>query len=336
MNGRLRQAARTLARTMTGKSNIANIVNIVNFATKTATATRAPATLAVLSIAAALGAAAALGGCAHAPPPALRPYAAPRVGELLQILTARQAAIRSINARARATSWIGGERLRATVLMLVERAGRLRFEAEVSLQGTVSILTTDHDRFQLLDLRKNQLQQGPACPANVAGLIRIPLAPDEVAAILLGDVKLPASAGLSPLDGGGGGGDAASVSWDPEHGADVLVVKPRGQDGATPAGEIRVLFKRNGATVDVIGASVAGAAGPLWRTSYEELGDGAGGVRLPSLIRFAERTGSFDDGVEIRFKDRTLNAGARPADFVIVPPAGTPVTEVGCSGTPPP
>src|SRR4029077_5996743 len=105
-------------------------------------------------------------------------------------------------------------RVRATVLMLVDRAGRLRFEAEVSLQGTVSILTTHDGDFQMLDLRNNRLQQGPACPANVASLIRMPLAPAEVAAILLGDVQAPAAAAAG-----------AQVEWDAGRGADALVIR---------------------------------------------------------------------------------------------------------------
>jgi hypothetical protein len=255
-------------------------------------------------------------GCPGPHPPAERPYPPPSADELLAALAARQAAVRTMNARARATSWIGGDRLRATVLMLVERAGRLRFEAEISLQGTVSILTTDGGRFQLLDMRKNELRQGPACPANVASLIRIPLAPDDVAAILLGDVKLPTT-------------DHATVSWDAERGADALAVP--GAGAGAGGGETRVLFQRRAAgDVDIVGAEAIGPDGRrLWRTSYEDLA-GAAGARQPAVIRFAERNDSFDQGVDIRVKDRTVNAEPRPTDFTIAPPAGTPVIEVGC------
>ncbi len=177
-----------------------------------------------------------------------------------------------MNARARATSWIGGDRVRATVLMLVERGGHLRFEAEVSLQGTVSILATDDGTFQLLDVRNNQLRQGPACPANVASLIRMPLAPGEVAAILLGDVQLPA--GATPA--------GATVTWDAEHGADALGVKAGGL-------ETRVLFRPDHPD-EIVGASASGPEGPRWRASYEDFGASKGGPSLPGLIRFAEGT----------------------------------------------
>ena len=274
---------------------------------------------------------AALACCADRPP-AVRPGPAPTAEQLLAVLAARQSALRSMNARARATSWIGGDRLRATVLMLVERQGGLRIEAEVSLQGTVSILTTQIDhadahadagrtpgRFQLLDLRNNRLQQGPACPENVASLIRIPLVPEEVAAILLGDARVPR--GVAPGNAG--------VTWDAGRGADALTI----QDGAI---ERRVLFAPDGKRGEILGASAATASGPLWRASYEDFADAGAGLRLPSLIRFAERAGSFDDGVEIRFKDRTANPQISTDSFLIAPPAGAEVIEVGCgSGRPP-
>ena len=98
----------------------------------------------------------------------VRSYPAPSAEELLQSVRARQAAVRGINVETRATSWLGGERVRGTVQMLVERSGRLRFEAEVSLQGTVAALTVDGGQFAFIDHQKHLFRRGPACPANVA------------------------------------------------------------------------------------------------------------------------------------------------------------------------
>ena len=151
--------------------------------------------------------------CAHAQP-VPRPYPAPASGALIAALTAQQTAVRGMNARVRATSWLGGDRVRATVNMLVERDGHLRFEAEVSLQGTVATLATDGAMFALYDAHKNEFSRGPACPANVASLIRIPLAPADVAAVLLGDARPP-----GPIDP-----SAASVGWNARGGNDLLVV----------------------------------------------------------------------------------------------------------------
>jgi len=103
------------------------------------------------------------------------------------------------------------------------------------------------------------------------------------------------------------------------------------QDGAI---ERRVLFAPDAHRGEILGASAATAAGPLWRASYEDFADAGAGLRLPSVVRFAERAGSFDDGVEIKFKDRTVNPAINAASFVIAPPPGTEVVEVGCGAGP--
>jgi outer membrane lipoprotein-sorting protein len=259
-----------------------------------------------------------IGGCVHAPPVA-RPYPAPTPEALTAALTARQQTVARMSARVRATSWLGGERVRATVNMLVERDGHLRFEAEVSLQGTVATLATDGATFALLDARKNELSRGPACPANVASLIRIPLAPAEVAAILLGDARLP-----DPADVNG----SSLVDWDPHLGADMLVVRDR------TGGSLQLFFHGEGTARELIAATRVGADGaPLWRTSYKDF-ETVAGQRLPRTILFAEHGGSFDDGVEIRFKDRTLDGAAPAGAFTLTPPPGVAVREVSCGAGP--
>jgi uncharacterized protein DUF4292 len=248
--------------------------------------------------------------CVHAAPVA-RPYAAPTADELAALLTARAAAVRSLNARARATSWLGGDRVRATVLMLVERDGHLRLEAEVSLQGTVATLATDGARFAFLDARKNELSRGPACPANVASLVRIPLAPADIAAIVLGDARRPSDAAVAP-----------TVAWDAARGADVLEL-------ATTGETLHVFFARHGAAVDVVGAEVLAGGRRRWRTSYEDF-ETVAGARVPATIHFAEGDGSYDDGVEIKLKDRALNETPPPSAFVLTPSPGVAVKDVGC------
>ena len=269
-----------------------------------------------MRIALALSAAAAA-CCAHTGP-VVRPYPAPTSDALGAALAAQQAAVRGMNARVRATSWLGGERVRATVNMLVERDGHLRFEAEVSLQGTVATLATDGSSFALIDAHKNELSRGPACPANVASLIRIPLAPADVAAVLLGDARPPA-----PLDPA-----AASVGWDSGRGADILVVR------APEGGTLQFYFRGDGAARTLVAVDrIGGSGAPLWRTAYEDH-ETAGGARVPGVIRFAEQNSSFDDGVEINFKDRALNAAPPAGAFTLAPPAGATVVDVGCGPAP--
>ncbi|HEY4184342.1 MAG TPA: hypothetical protein VGP07_04700 [Polyangia bacterium] len=250
-----------------------------------------------------------------------RPYPPPTAAELRAALVARQQAVKTINAEARATSWLGGERVRATVLMLVDRIGRLRLEAQVSLQGTVAVLVTDGQRFALFDARKNEFRRGPACPGNIASVIRIPLGPADVAAIFLGDAKLPA---------GDDGGASDAVDWDGDVGGDVLVVG--GKNGAS-----RYLFQRKGAVPSVlVGMTAVDRQGhPIWHVAFDDFAGvapaaGVPPVLLPQIIRYAEGARPFDEGVEIKFKERAVNETFTPDVFTLATPPGATALEVGC------
>jgi len=241
--------------------------------------------------------------CATAP--AQRTYPVPTADELLAALCARQTAVHSLNLETRTTSWLGGERVRGTVQMLVERAGNLRFEAEVALQGTVAALAVHDGAFVFVDHQKKTFRQGLATANDVASLIRIPLPAQAVAAIVLGDVFL--SEGSKALD----------VGW--ERGADVLHVQT--PDG----GELWVSLRRPDPAVAawevvaVVGRPVFTLS--RWRVAYEEL-QHSDGQSFPGLIRFAEPGRDFDDGVEIKVRDRILNP-TLPADaFLLAPPPG--------------
>jgi len=241
--------------------------------------------------------------CATAP--AQRSYPVPTTEELLAALHARQAAAHSLNLETRTTSWLGGERVRGTVQMLVERGGNLRFEAEVSLQGTVAVLAVHEGNFVFVDHQKRTFRQGLATPSDVASLIRIPLPAEAVAAILLGDVFLPE------------GSKALDVGWD--RGADVLHLQ-------TPDGTELWASLRRPAPLVAAWDLVAVAGQPAfararWRVSYEDL-QRIDGQSFPRLIRFAEPGRDFDDGVEIKVRDRIVNPSF-PADaFLLAPPPG--------------
>lgn len=256
-----------------------------------------------------------LSGCAGATQ-SVRPYPAPNAEELMAALKARQKAIHGINAETRTTSWLGGERVRGTVQMLAKREGLLRFEAEIPLQGTVAALAVDNGQFTFIDYQKHVFRQGPACPANVAGLIRIPLAPAAVAAILLGDV--PVHDGTA----------VAGVEWDSDRAADVLVLDD-------PSGARFWLSMRRPvqavAAWDVVfvrGAESLGAK-QRWQVSYEDFVRESGAA-MPRLIRFAEPGRGFDDGVEIRIRDRQTNGPFADGAFVLQKPEGYPVEFASC------
>jgi hypothetical protein len=242
---------------------------------------------------------------------------------VLADLRARQAAVRGADLETRTTSWLGGQRTRASVFMLVDRAGRLRFEAEVALQGTVATLVTDGQNFMLADFQAQIAKRGPACPENVAALIPLPLRPFEVAAILLGDAP------LAP------GARVVGITWDGKAAADVVEIEnPAGTAGAGHIW-VRVRPDKNG-RLEILGVeATAGDPTQRWKVAFDDQQE-LNGFRHPDTIRFAEPGRSFDDGVEIKVKSRKLNPEFRPQAFLPTPPEGMPVEVVqGCKGAPP-
>jgi hypothetical protein len=265
---------------------------------------------------------AALAGCGHAvkaiPRPVDRP--APAAEVLFAALVERHQELRTTQMETRTTSWLGKDRARATVLMLVDRAGRLRFEAEVPVQGAVASLAVRGREFTFLDLQQHVFRRGPACPANVGLMIPIPLMPDEIAAILLGDA--PLGEGARPVE----------VQWDGQRRADVLVIE-RPTTGA--AARLWVTFSAPGGRHDVVAVegSAPGPSQPHWRVAYDALGPvGVGQLTMPGLIRFAEPGRSFDDGVEIKVKERMgVNKPIPDESFVLTPPPGYPIELLSCA-----
>jgi hypothetical protein len=273
----------------------------------------------------ALGTVATLGACCTPGFVAQRPHPAPDPQVLLNELRQRQQVVRGVDLETRAESWLGGQRTKATVLMLVERGGRLRFEAEVALQGAVATLVTDAGKFAFLDLQQHVFKQGPACADNVASLIPVALDPEDIAAMLLGDAPLRPDA------------RAVGLEWDGRRSADVLVIDNSPTVSAV-GNWLWVAFKpgKPGAPWDVVGVE-AGIGDPKtrWRVAYDDLktpggANPAGRYSFPNTIRFAEPGRDFDDGVEIVVKDRKLNPSFRPQAFTLAPPDGYQVQTVPC------
>jgi hypothetical protein len=252
---------------------------------------------------------------------ATRPYPAPDGATILRALRERQAAVRGADLETRTTSWLDGQRTRASVYMLVDRAGRLRFEAEVALQGTVATLITDGQTFSLADFQNHVAKRGPACPENVASLIPVPLLPTQIAAVLLGDVPLSPAARV------------VGVTWDGKAAADVVEIENRDARGVQSR-VFATMKPTSGGRYEVLGleGEAPGLSG-RWRVAFEEretAREDEGGHRFPMLIRFAEPGRSFEDGVEIKVKSRKLNPTFRPAAFAPEPPQGFPVETVPC------
>lgn len=123
-------------------------------------------------------------GCGRLPYPE---YPAQDPSALLEARHRLPDSLRALRAEARLEQRSGGKRIRGTILMMIERPKKVRFDALTRL-GAVATLTSDGEAFALVDLREERFFFGEACPENIARGIGIRLEPSELVALLLGDL----------------------------------------------------------------------------------------------------------------------------------------------------
>ncbi len=128
----------------------------------------------------------ALLGCGSKVCP-LRPYTDPQ--SALRGHAATRQPVVAISAEARVDQRGSEGRIRGTVLMFVERTGRVRFDGMTSF-GPAAILTNDGELFAFADLREKRFYRGPSCPANIARLLGLRMSARQVALVLLGSTPL--------------------------------------------------------------------------------------------------------------------------------------------------
>jgi outer membrane lipoprotein-sorting protein len=76
----------------------------------------------------------------------------------------------------------------------VKRPDSIRIEALTPVGDPAAVLVASAGKFALIDLRNNVYYRGPATPQNLSRLIPVPLTPQELVAVLTGDIpELPGS-----------------------------------------------------------------------------------------------------------------------------------------------
>jgi hypothetical protein len=163
--------------------------------------------------------------------------------------------------------------------------------------STAADLASDGKTYCFMDVNANCAECGAATADSVARLVRIPLEPDQVVAVLLGSAPI--------LDG------EPTLAWKADGGREVLTVK---KDGWTERIELDATAKR----WDVLEAELKDPKGAVaWTLRHKDFHDVAG-VRLPGASLF-EQGG---DTVRILWKDQTVGEAIPDAKFHFTPPAG--------------
>ncbi len=233
--------------------------------------------------------------------------------------------VRAVRAEARVDQRGEHGRIRGTVLLLLARPDRVRFDAMTQL-GPAAVLTSDGETFQLLDLRENRFLEGPTCPSSIARLLGVELGGEELARFLLGD-----SPHLDTQDLAITCGDEGYVirlrAEDGRHQELVLAVREGDAEAPPEQQHLRLvrseLFHADGRTD--------------WRATFDRYAlvpdpeDPEGrGVALPHLVRFVDPDTGAD--TEVRFtKIELVDPPADPSVFRQNAPPGVSVEALECA-----
>jgi hypothetical protein len=234
-----------------------------------------------------------------------RPYPAPDANAVIQHITSIKDRASSLKADTKTDFRLGKDRVNLTVNMLAAWGGKLRFQAEDPNNAMAADLASDGQSYCFIDVHHNCGECGPATAETVARMIRIPLEPDEVVAVLLGTAPV--------IDKP----DEAKLTWDADAGHEVLTVK---KDGWTEVITLDGAEKR----WDVLEAVETSPDGKqVWRLRHKDFHD-VKGVRLPGTSLF-EQAG---DSVRISWRSQTVGEPLNEAKaFHIELQPGLPVCQ---------
>lgn len=234
---------------------------------------------------------------------------------------AARAGLRSIQAEARVDQRGDQGRVRGTVLMFVERSGRVRFDAMTQF-GPVLTLTSDGATFALSDTRERKFLHGQACPINIARLLGLPVSAKEAAALLLGGApELPIATQDMRYDAADGRYHVHRVSPDGLVTRMELALVPDDKD--KPLDEQRF---------QLTAASLVGPDGHVfWQVGYDDFRrvSGPGGAfQVPFKVRVLQPSSGTD--TLVRFQEVQPNPTIPPEAFVQDTPPGMTVEEAPC------
>ena len=253
----------------------------------------------------AMGALASFAGCASAGCPK---NAVVNANDLWAFQERRENEITSLKTEARVEQWESKGRIVGTVLMFLQSPDRVRFDVMTQL-GPAAVLTSDGEKFELLDHREGRFLSGPTCAENIERLLGVRLNSTDVFRLLTGQ--------LPELEG-------SEQSVECSKGLQWVTRTVNGNQ------EQRTAFKRVGdvsegeQTYRVSKSSLHDADGKkLWTIHFSDYKRVKGGeAALPWLIRFVDKANGND--TTIRVKSAAVGVEVPSDAFSQAIPAGMP------------
>jgi hypothetical protein len=137
--------------------------------------------------------------CGAAPPRSAFPTADAAIGRM----KASYACVNGVQGEAKIDHFSPKGRVRGDLFLTAVNPDRVRFDV-VSFGTTLYTLTSDGDKFQLLDVKEKVFMNGPASACNLARLTQVPVPGHVLVSLLRGEAPV-----LAHASGSG------SINWDP-------------------------------------------------------------------------------------------------------------------------
>lgn len=235
-----------------------------------------------------------------------RPYADPKVEDILAKLTAQRAKSTSFTAASKMDYWIGEQRVKGDVLVMGTAGKRVRFNALSPAGGDVLIdMACDGSNFAFVDKQNNCQLTGPCDRSSIATMLHLDLEPADFITLALGTPPVMADA-------------KGTTDWSGEYEKLEL---------SSAAGTQTITVDLRDGRADVIDSEMKDPAGKVvWSVTnkdFTDVHDAADGMhRLPSKTQFKSAAEKADLVVE--WGERTINPQIDPAKFSVSIPDGLP------------
>ena len=237
-----------------------------------------------------------------------RPYPPPKAGELVSTLRARAQQVRSLRAETRMSHRSEQGKVKATVRLMARRGGELRCDAVTPFDTPLMTLVVSGGQFGLVDADKNRYFHGPATPCNIARLLQVSLAPDDILTVLGGGVPIIEH-------------KSARLDWDDRQGAEVLTL---GGDEL----EQTIRLDGNDRTFDLLLSEVRDRSGGVVLRIEPEGHRLVSGLRAPRGIKVSQPQRKAE--LELAFKQEELNIDLPASAFELPGAGGLPSQRVDC------
>jgi len=128
----------------------------------------------------------ALSACGTPPPASQFPSA----DAALDRMRATYACVNGVQGNGKIDSFSPQGRIRGDLYLFAVNPDRVRFDVVSPFGATVYTLTSDGERFQMLDLQNKQFLHGPASPCNLARLTQVPVPGHALVSLLRGEAPV--------------------------------------------------------------------------------------------------------------------------------------------------